>query len=93
MQIVHLNNTKKCDIILTEGCDIMALSEARKKANKKWNDKNMSVKYDHIHLTTPKGKKDAISAHAAERGESVNAFINRAIDETIERDGAAKSDL
>lgn len=32
----------------------------------------------------PKGKKDKIKAHADSKGESVNAFINRAIDEAIE---------
>ena len=42
--------------------------------------------YDRINLTVPKGKKDAIQAHAESHGESVNGFINRAIDETIGRD-------
>lgn len=37
-------------------------------------------------LLDEKGKKDKIKAHAAGRGESVNRFVNRAIDETIERD-------
>lgn len=43
--------------------------------------------YDRINLVVPKGKKDLIKAHAETRGESTNAFINRAIDETIKRDG------
>ena len=42
--------------------------------------------YDRINLTVPKGKKDKIKAHAEGKDESVNAFINRAIDETISRD-------
>ncbi len=42
--------------------------------------------YDRINLTTAKGRKTEIQAHAEERGESVNGFINRAIDETMERD-------
>ena len=42
--------------------------------------------YDRINLTTPKGKKDIIQAHAESLGESVNAFINRAIDEAMQRD-------
>jgi hypothetical protein len=33
-------------------------------------------------------KSEAVKTHAAALGESVNAFINRAIDETIERDNA-----
>lgn len=42
--------------------------------------------YDRINLTVAKGKKDTIKAHAESRGESVNGFIGRAIDETIARD-------
>lgn len=37
----------------------------------------------------PKGKKDTIKAHAEAQGESVNGFINRAIDETMKSDNAA----
>lgn len=48
----------------------------------KWNDKA----YDRINLTVPKGKKDQIKEHAESRGESVNGFLNRAIDQTIEND-------
>lgn len=48
----------------------------------KWNDKA----YDRINLTVPKGKKETIKDHADSMGESVNAFINRAINETIEKD-------
>lgn len=43
--------------------------------------------YDRVELTVkPKGKKDIIKEHAEKRGESLNGFINRAIDEAIERD-------
>lgn len=42
--------------------------------------------YDRINLTVPKGQKESIKAHADAQGESVNAFIFRAITETIERD-------
>ena len=49
----------------------------------------MSENYDRINLTVPKGQKDVIRAHAEARGESVNGFIGRAIDETMERDNAA----
>lgn len=46
----------------------------------------IAEKLDRINLTVPKGKKEAIKAHAESNGESVNAFINRAIDEAVERD-------
>lgn len=44
---------------------------------------------DRVNLTMPKGKKDIIRAHAEAQGESTTGFINRAIDETMERDKAA----
>ena len=50
-----------------------------------WQKENV----DRVNLTMPKGKKDTIKAHAEAQGESVNGFINRAIDETMERDNAA----
>lgn len=65
----------------------MAISEARKQANKKWNDANMKERYDRIQLVVPKGKKEKIQecARASGRNESVNAFINRLIDAEIDR--------
>lgn len=68
----------------------MPLSEARKRANKKWNDANMTVKYDHAHLVIPKGDKDVIKAAAEEAGQSVNAYILQAIEERIQREQANK---
>ena len=43
--------------------------------------------YDRINLIVPKGEKEVIKAHAESKGESVNAFINRAINETIKKEG------
>lgn len=41
-------------------------------------------------IAIPKGMKDQIKEHAAQMGDkSANAFINRAINETMERDIAA----
>ncbi len=48
----------------------------------------IAEKLDRINLTMPKGRKEELKAHAAAQGESVNAFINRAITEAIERDNA-----
>ena len=64
----------------------MATSKAAQRAVNKYMREN----YDRVNLTMPKGKKDAAQIHAAQRGESVTAFINRAIDETMERDDANK---
>lgn len=56
------------------------------KASTRAQNKYIAKAYDRINLTVPKGDKDKIKTHAEEMGESVNGFINRAIDETIERD-------
>ena len=63
----------------------MAVSKAQQKAVNKY----MAANYDRINLTVDKGRKDIIKAHAESRGESVNGFINRAIDEAMERDKAS----
>lgn len=64
----------------------MAISEARKRANKKWNDANLKERYDRIQLVLPKGDKDVIKAAAKANGESANAFIKRAIDLLLEEE-------
>lgn len=59
--------------------------------NKKSDYRNawIAEKLDRVNLTMPKGQKDAVKSHAESRGESMNAFINRAITETMERDKVA----
>ena len=52
------------------------ISEARKRANKKWNDENMAKKYDRIQLVVPKGRKSDIEVYAKVKGESVNGLMN-----------------
>ncbi len=64
----------------------MAMSEAKKKANKRWNDENLKAKYDRIQLVVPKGKKADISDFATSKGKSLNGFVNEAIDEKMERE-------
>lgn len=57
----------------------MAVSKAQQKAVNKY----MAANYDRINLTVPKGRKEEIQAFAAQTGESVNGFINRAIGEAM----------
>lgn len=59
------------------------MTEARKRANKKWNDENLSTRYDHIHLALPAGYKDQLKTAATAAGETVNEFIRKAIDQRI----------
>lgn len=51
------------------------MSEARKRANKTWNDANMKERYDRIQLVVPKGQRDVIKDRAAALGLSVNAYV------------------
>lgn len=60
----------------------MPASKAQQKAVTKYMKEN----YDVYQVRMPKGRKETIKAHAEARNESVNGFINRAIQETMERD-------
>lgn len=60
----------------------MALSDARKRANEKYNAKA----YEQIQLRIKKGQKKVIQDHAVSMGESVNGFILRAIKNQMEID-------
>ena len=48
-------------------------------------NKYIANAYDRINLTVTKGKKDEIKAHAESRGESVNAYIWRLIQEDMKK--------
>lgn len=60
-------------------------SDANRRAVAKYKKEN----YDQIQLRVPKGSKDRLKEHAERKGESLNAFLNRAALETIERDNNA----
>ena len=59
----------------------MATSEAQLKANKKYQQK-----FDKVQIRVSHEEKDAIDQHAESMGESTNAFVRRAIAETMARD-------
>ena len=59
-------------------------SEATRKAIAKYKETK-----DELRITVEKGRKEELKAYAAERDESLNGFVNRAINEAIERDGQA----
>ena len=62
----------------------MPISEAQRRAVDRYVKKN----YDSFQVRVPKGRKATIRVHAEAQGESVNAFVTRAISETMERDKA-----
>ncbi len=49
------------------------ISQARIEANNRYNAKV----YDRISVVVPKGRKATVEAAAAQKGESVNAMVNR----------------
>ena len=57
----------------------MAVSKAQQKAVAKY----MAENYDEIKVRVPKGKKAKIKAHAEKNGESLNGFVNRAVDKSF----------
>lgn len=65
----------------------MTVSKAQQKAVNKY----IAEKLDRVNLTMPKGKKERVQADAARHGISVNAYINAAIDEKMERDGSVEA--
>ena len=60
----------------------MAPSEAQKKAIAKWQKE----KVEEIKFRVPIGKKAAIQEFAKKQNESVNAFLNRIVNEAMEKD-------
>ena len=65
----------------------MPKTEAQKRATQKYDAKA----YDRIELKVAKGKKAELQAYAETNGESLNGFVNRAIDEAVERDKGGES--
>ena len=59
----------------------MAYSEAMLRAIKKYEEE----KVERITLRVPKGKKEIIQKAAEQYGESLNTFINRAINIALEQ--------
>ena len=60
----------------------MPATEAQKRASQKWQ----KDKVDDLRIRVEKGQREIIRNHAKTQGESLNAFVNRAIMETMERD-------
>ena len=59
----------------------MAQTEAQQKAARKYREK-----FEYLQARVPAEEKVAVASHAEAMGESLNAFIRRALAETIGRD-------
>lgn len=51
----------------------------------KWQNDYIAKTYDRINLTVPKGDKEKIAIAAAAAGQSVNAYINQAINDRMNK--------
>ena len=58
----------------------MAVSESQLRASKKYH-----LKFERICIRVSPEEKAAIEAYAEKIGESVNAFVRRAVSETMDR--------
>ena len=67
----------------------MAISQAQQKAVHKYVKNN----YDRIELLVYKGKKDILKSYAEATGESLNAFIKKAVANRIEAETGDKIEL
>lgn len=62
----------------------MALTDAQRKANKKYFDKN----YKQVKLSMPNTEAQALEEYCKENDCSKNGFIREAVKEKIERDSS-----
>jgi predicted HicB family RNase H-like nuclease len=74
-------------IKLWEVVTMSPVTKAQLKATAKYVKSN----YDELKIRVPKGNKETIQAHAESKNESLNSFVIRAIDETMERDKTEKN--
>ena len=65
----------------------MAYSEIGRKATNKYRQK-----FDVLQFRVAAGERQVIADHAANKGESLNVFLNRAVKETMERDIVSPDD-
>ena len=60
----------------------MPASKAKIRANAKYNKNH----YERLEMRVPIGKKEKIVAYAKKHDGSLNKFLNRLVDEAMERD-------
>jgi predicted HicB family RNase H-like nuclease len=59
----------------------MPVSKSQQRAVTKYMKNN----YDEIKIRVPKGNREKIKAYATSQGESLNAFVKRAIEEAMNK--------
>lgn len=61
----------------------MPISDAKKKADKKWHDKA----YEKVQFAVPKGYNEKIQKQADKKGLSKAGYMKKLIDDDIAKDG------
>lgn len=70
----------------------MPMSDAKRKANKKWNEDNLKQKYDRIQIVVSKGKKEEIEQAAMLAGyKSVSKYIVDSVLDRMQHEQSARS--
>ena len=64
----------------------MEMTEARKRANKKWNDKNL----EKVQFYAPKGFNEKVKAQADKKGLSKAGYIKKLVDDDIAKESEKK---
>lgn len=60
------------------------MAENQGKPSTRAKNKYNAANYERIALVVPKGKKAKIKAYADSKGDSINGFVNKAIDKEME---------
>lgn len=60
------------------------MPEKQGKASTRAKNKYNAANYDNLRIVVPKGKKAKIKAYADSKGDSINGFVNKAIDKAME---------
>ena len=72
----------------SERGDILSpVSKAQQQHVRKYKEKA----YDRLEITVSKGRKAELQEHAQQHGESLNGFVNRAIDTVVEMDNSGQT--
>lgn len=64
------------------------MEESKAKPSTAAKNRYNAKAYDSLRIVVKKGRKAEIQAHAEAMGESLNAFVGRAINEAMERDSS-----
>jgi type IV pilus biogenesis protein CpaD/CtpE len=71
-----LYNILICDILIIVEIGGMRMSETQSKKSTQYKNRYNAANYDSLRIVIPKGRKQAVEAHAKGKGESVNGLVN-----------------